>query len=78
MAAIVKIVVLVLAAMTLIGSVTWAGMLYVGHRAATCIDVATVHRKYRRLQEQLVTDLLDIGELTGGGIHAKEAEVCPP
>jgi putative pectin methyltransferase len=28
--------------------------------------------------EQLVTDLLDIGELTDGGVRAKEVEVCPP
>jgi putative pectin methyltransferase len=37
-----------------------------------------VYHGYHRMQEQLVTNLLDIDELTGRGIRAKEAEVCPP
>jgi putative pectin methyltransferase len=77
MAAMVKIRVLVLAATTLMSSIAWAGTLYEGHEAVTHAAVATAHRGYHHLQEQLLTDLLDIGELVGGGIHTKEAEVCP-
>nr|GEY52950.1 probable pectin methyltransferase QUA2 [Tanacetum cinerariifolium] len=33
-------------------------------------------RGYRRLQEQLVSDLLDIGELSVGGAKVKESEFC--
>lgn len=77
-AAAVKIGVLVLAAAALVGSVAWAGTLYAGRGAAARAAAAAAHRGYRRLQEQLVTDLLDIGELAGGGVRAKEAEVCPP
>ncbi|KAG8072449.1 hypothetical protein GUJ93_ZPchr0006g44855 [Zizania palustris] len=77
-AAAVKIGVLVLAAAALVGSVAWAGSLYAGRGAAAAAAAAAAHRGYRRLQEQLVTDLLDIGELAGGGVRAREAEVCAP
>eukprot|EP00267_Zea_mays_P049538 XP_020402228.1 probable pectin methyltransferase QUA2 isoform X2 [Zea mays] len=77
-AAAVKIGVLLLLAAALVGSVAWAGTLYAGRGAAARAAAAAAHRGYRRLQEQLVTDLLDIGELAGGGVRAKEAEVCPP
>jgi hypothetical protein len=74
----VKIGVLVLAAAALVGSVAWAGSLYAGRGAAAAAAAAAASRGYRRLQEQLVTDLLDIGELAGGGVRAREAEVCVP
>ena len=78
-AAAVRIGVLVLAAAAaLVGSVTWAGSLYAGRGAAARAAAAAAHRGYRQLQEQLVTDLLDIGELAGVGVRAKEAEACPP
>uniref|UniRef100_A0ACD5ZLM9 Uncharacterized protein n=1 Tax=Avena sativa TaxID=4498 RepID=A0ACD5ZLM9_AVESA len=77
-AAAARIAVLVLAAAALVGSVAWAGSLYAGRGAASAMAAASAHRGYRRLQEQLVTDLLDIGELAGGGLRAREAEVCAP
>jgi hypothetical protein len=78
-AAAARIGVLVLAAALLAGSVAWAGSLYATRRAgAAATAAASAHRGYRRLQEQLVTDLLDIGELAGGGVRAREAESCAP
>lgn len=74
----VRIGVLVLAAAALAGSVAWAGSLYAGRGAAAAVAAASAHRGYRRLQEQLVTDLLDIGELAGGGVRSREADVCAP
>ncbi|KAI4967072.1 hypothetical protein ZWY2020_031070 [Hordeum vulgare] len=75
-AAAARIGVLVLAAAALVGSVAWAGSLYAGRGAAAAMAAASAHRGYRRLQEQLVTDLLDIGVLAGGGLRSREAEVC--
>ena len=37
-----------------------------------------IHRSYRRLQEQLVADLADVGELSLGAAKSKELEFCPP
>jgi putative pectin methyltransferase len=65
-------------AAALVGSGAGAGTLSAGRGAAARAAAAAAHRGYRRLQEQLVADLLDIGELAGGGARAKEAEVCPP
>ncbi|KAJ6818054.1 putative pectin methyltransferase QUA2 [Iris pallida] len=36
----------------------------------------TVHRGYRRLQEQLLADLSDIGELSMGALKSNEVEFC--
>ncbi|ONK74082.1 uncharacterized protein A4U43_C03F2590 [Asparagus officinalis] len=38
----------------------------------------TIHRSYRRLQEQLITDLTDIGDLSVGTAKSKDLEFCPP
>lgn len=38
----------------------------------------SIHRSYRRLQEQLIVDLLDIGELSLGTSRLKDLEFCPP
>ncbi|URE42888.1 hypothetical protein MUK42_25145, partial [Musa troglodytarum] len=37
-----------------------------------------IHRGYRRLQEQVVADLTEIGELSLGIARLKELEFCPP
>ncbi|XP_047082555.1 probable pectin methyltransferase QUA2 [Lolium rigidum] len=78
-AAAARIALLVLAAAALLASVAWAGSLYAGRGTTAATAAASARRGYRRLQEQLVADLLDIGELAGaGGARAREAEACAP
>nr|CAD1826299.1 unnamed protein product [Ananas comosus var. bracteatus] len=65
-----KLGVVLVTVFTLLGSFYWAVSLSVS-------SWNSVYRNYRRLQEQLVADLSDIGELALGVSKSKELEFCP-
>nr|CAD1826338.1 unnamed protein product [Ananas comosus var. bracteatus] len=65
-----KLGVVLVTVFSLLGSFYWAVSLSVSSRNS-------VYRNYRRLQEQLVADLSDIGELALGVSKSKELEFCP-
>jgi len=61
--------VIILAALS--GSFYWT-------MSISTVSQVGIHRSYRRLQEQLVADLADVGELSLGAAKSKELEFCPP
>lgn len=65
-----KLGVVLVTVFTLLGSFYWAVSFSASSRNS-------VYSNYRRLQEQLVTDLSDIGELALGVSKSKELEFCP-
>lgn len=64
-----KLSLFVIVILALTGSFWWALSLTTASRSHT-------FRGYRRLQEQLVSDLWDIGELSLGSSRIKESEFC--
>nr|CAD1826909.1 unnamed protein product [Ananas comosus var. bracteatus] len=69
-----KLGLLSLVASVLLGSLYWA----LSISSSSSSSRNHIHRGYRRLQEQLVADLLDIGELSLGLPKSKEIEFCSP
>ncbi|KAK8677938.1 hypothetical protein V6N13_143457 [Hibiscus sabdariffa] len=65
-----KLSVVVIVILALTGSFWWAISISTSSRGH-------IFRGYRRLQEQLVSDLWDIGELSLGPSRLKEIEFCP-
>ncbi|CAA6658833.1 unnamed protein product [Spirodela intermedia] len=58
-------------ALAILGSLYWTISISMTSRGK-------IHKNYRRLQEQLVADFSEIGELSRGAVKSKELEFCPP
>jgi putative pectin methyltransferase len=61
----------VITIVALVSSLSWAISISTSSKGAT-------YHGYRRLQEQLIADLLDFGELSLGISKSKEVEFCAP
>lgn len=66
-----KISLVFIVVLALVGSFWWTLSMSSSSRGR-------VYHGYRRLQEKLVTDLLDVGELSHGSSKVKELEFCSP
>ncbi|XP_047325822.1 probable pectin methyltransferase QUA2 [Impatiens glandulifera] len=66
----VKLSLIMIVVIALTGSLWWT-------ISITTTSRGYLFRGYRRLQEQLVSDLWDIGELSDGNPRLKEMEFCP-
>ncbi|KAL3504750.1 hypothetical protein ACH5RR_034591 [Cinchona calisaya] len=64
-----SLVVIVILALT--GSFWWTISVTTSYRGQ-------IHRGYRRLQQQLVSDLVDVGKLSLGSTRLKDLEFCSP